>query len=179
MGTGRPLTQVSIGAFLHVLLQAFGLLFQPENEGGWTLTVQHSGLREAQQGGKPLSVPHLPQTSVLSQALQEANHPETAVMAFLSMASHLLELSSVPNCKWTEGTGKAPCLSLSWPGGGRAGTKTWQEAHPPAISHLPLLELDTHCCSFPYSLSKSLSTCKASDSSVSGAMTTQWKKSPR
>lgn len=95
------------------------------------------------------------------------------------MASHLLELSSVPNCKWTKITGKAPWLSLSWPGGGRAGTETWQEASAPAISHLPLLELDTHCCSFPYSLSKSLSTCKASDSSVSGAMTTRWKKPPR
>lgn len=121
MGTGRPLTQVGICAFLHVLLQAFSLLFQPENEGGWKLTLQHSGLREAQ-------------TSMPRQALQEADHPETAVMAFLSMASHLLELSAVPNCKWTEGTGKAPCLSLSWPGGGRAGTETWQEARTPPIS---------------------------------------------
>lgn len=33
-------------------------------------------LRQAQQGGKPLSVQGLPQTSVPPQALQEADHPE-------------------------------------------------------------------------------------------------------
>lgn len=81
MGTGRPLTQVSIGAFLHVLLQALGLLFQPESEGGMDTHPPAPGphlcLREAQQGGKPLSVQRLPYTSVPPQALQEADLPET------------------------------------------------------------------------------------------------------
>ena len=50
----------------------------------------------------------------------------------------------------------------------------------PERQHTPTptpVGFDTHCCSFPYSLSKSLSTCKERDNSIAGGMTAGWKKS--
>lgn len=170
------LTQVSIRAFLHVLLQALGLLFQPENQGArGHSSSQQEASPQVSASGKPSREGH-PSLCNTCHRLWCHFRPcgglttQSLCTDDLTRSSHLLELPLLPSCKQAKGTRKVLRLILSWLGGGRPGSEA------PAISHLTLLQFDTHCCSFPYSLSKSRSTCKERESSVNGAMTTRWKK---
>lgn len=169
-----PPTQVSISALLQVLLQLPGLLFQPARQGHGPGTW-HCQLalvpclpfyvREAQLCALECPPGLFPLTEARGHAPKGYELTIVTAMSwgrlFGRWQMELLPTPGVATGAPTNGQADKPC-----------GSETWQKALAIVRSQPLPLGCDTHCCSFPYSRSKSLSTCNERESSIIREMTT-------
>lgn len=160
----RSRTQICVCAFLHVLLKLFGLLFQPER---WEEKAKSESLCVAET--KP------PRAALQAQSCRPccsmALSPALRCSLIQQPPNPAHKQALLPPLQGNAQSAELHCDALRCGGcllpvpkaqpSGAPGL--WGQPRGPAEPYhcsQPGPMANTHCCSFPYSLSKSLSTCR-------------------